>query len=596
MTSIALADLVAVRQQHVDYTLAADRSTVLELRWTDPSVRVHLGMGISLERGQSIAAIGALSLMPSYCWDRIPPQEFGGVTAVASYYQKLPGVIFEGASESAFVELPAWLRAEAAPGMTFQSVTWDDRGGVLRLLCPVDYEAWQTPKARFAEWVEGAITSIRQVNRRQEVNGSISLRARTAPDLESLLELLATELLEHCAKKSPALESAATRAATYLAQSMEPRSGVLVEWKRRDRPGFKGTLSLFTYNRGLASIDPDQGGGAARLHAAIASVLSDPRAMIVTRWGRAWHNSVTLGIPFGRKFFTHLGAGIGGYPGGSATALRAIGEAMRRGRAPSATWTQAVTVARTLATARRELGYWPLDLSTPVAAAGPGVIAEAALGLLEVGSAGHDPSITALALADVAALADSLNAGSVVSGYLRDNRPSEPDGVSWIFILAAATRAAELSGEARYARLARSAARALVRWIRVEPVLALDPVAYSFSPRIAPCEGFWAAEALANSARVFGDESRVALARALFAGSDCEPQALGFSEAVYVDREGTLHPHHFACGYTAFAALDAARSIADVIPPSEAWQPLGSWAGQAKRQRVRERVLRVFAR
>lgn len=591
--SFANGDIVRAPspQSHREVTLRISDGFMFEVSWTGTPSRLILGCGIVMQGDEySTPDLRTQSMMPTYCWDRVPPQTIGGRMCISGSYQKLPGVIWEMPDRSVFIRLPSWLRIEGTLTPTFQSILQKEGSGSLRLNCPPAHVRLCSTTERFDRWEEGPLTEEQVINWTEPPRVKFTLESMEAPNVNELLRALSGSIGGDNEVDPIRARAVGERAAAFVTASTHPGSGLIIEWKRRFAPGFRGiSLSLPLYHTGLSELRPNSDPWQREVHAALVAGLQHPSALLTTRWGPLWHNSATLRIPAGIKFFSHLGIGLAGYPGGSATALRSIGEARWLGNVPQSLWTLAQEVAKTIVSIRDELGFWPIDVSIPDRGLACGATAEAAHALIEIGAHG-DHRMLDTGLRVLSDLASTVDAGTSLSGYLRDNFVSEPDGVSWVALLAASAAAHRRTRGETFARLCRVAASGLTRWIRRDEVPGLDPVTYSFGPRIAPCEGFWGADALGRAALEIGDAEMQRLSVHLFNTSDCEQELLGFSEAVYLDHRAVRHPHTFACAYTAFAALRAARTVGAPEPRRECWAQLGAWTMGLRRAHTWSRV------
>src|SRR5690242_11065054 len=240
----------------------------------------------------------AISLMPSYCWDRVPPQDVGGTVCLANYYNKLPGLIATLSHKAVYIRFPTWLNQGPRVALTFVGCVPSADGHEFVLLCPETYRALQTPRSRFESWEEGVMEDLRVQNRAAQVVATVRVRILEAPTIDELLERIG-RAFDGPLTDETGIVAAAERAADAVAGSYHVASKLVLEWKWRDRPGFRGTsLALPTYNTALADLSPTRSPVENRIWHGVQRVLSDNAAFCATRWGPAWHNSATLGLPW----------------------------------------------------------------------------------------------------------------------------------------------------------------------------------------------------------------------------------------------------------------------------------------------------------
>jgi hypothetical protein len=287
--------------------------------------------------------------------------------------------------------------------------------------------------------------------------------------------------------------------------------------------------------------------------------------------GRVWHNSFRR--PWGEReirYYTHLGTGLAGYPGGQATVVAAAAERLLRSPGVDpAIEDRLRSGASWLHHAQLDDGSWARtyhavtddDRSVPLesgaGSAAEGATAEGALALARAAEVLQEPAWDDAAARALRWLQERLAPGMAMGGYLRDNRLEEQDGISAVPVIEALLVAAERGLPGGDLDLAVRAGLYLATWQRwwAREAPSLDPLALSFKPRIAPWETVCAARAYLLLHAATGDELWRSLASEAFAPIAAEDGLEGYSEAIYYDERGRLHPHPMGTTYVAAAVL-----------------------------------------
>lgn len=362
------------------------------------------------------------------------------------------------------------------------------------------------------------------------------------------------------------------KSVNWLNSVFDPECNLFLLGTRRDRRApLGGYWCLPTYNTlasdlySLSTRVKDE--SVLEMSRGAKELMLDENASILLEDGRVWHNTARLD-PGSRRliFYSHLGTGIAGYPGGQATALRALLERACLGDDDSNLIRAIKEGLSWLKSSMFEDGHWARTYP---------VFEEISKFKLETGEqsysvGGNGEGVTALLLAyrlfkDNSYLVSARKAlewtnrfaegGVLTAGYLRDNKQDEVDGVSAIFAAQANLLAYEITGEELYKRIAREFATYLLTWQRWWDVPAFDTLIFSFSPRIATCETVWLAETYYEMYRHTEDEFWLRQSETAFGALKAEDAYGGYGEGFYYDEELRLHPLMFDAVYSASAVL-----------------------------------------
>ncbi len=524
-----------------------------------------------------------LSRFPQFCWFRIEPQPLeDGTTAIPALYTGMPLMAMERDGRAQGLVFPP-LVGRSPPFPLAWRLSEDRRRLELGLVPewrvlrkkPEDYDAWNleplepapplTPPARLS---------------------AVEVQGIDAQSLDALVLRYLNEIA--VPRERPIdIETHAREALGALYQCFDRKTGLFLEWRRRDGRGFNsGYYGLPTFHTLMADLPAfERAGGrpARRMDAAAVRTFADPRASENVGGGRVWHN--TFQRPWGSKtvqFFTHLGTGLAGYPGGQATIVGAAAErliAHRRDQSSltplvmaGATWLRSVQYAdgswgRTYRVMAAELPS--MELESGWGSASVGATAEGALALMRASAALSGPAGTASRAAAERALvwiSDALSESITMGGYLRDNRLEEYDGISAVPVIEANLLGHEMGLEGADPELADRAAIYLATWQRwwERDFPSVDPLQVSFKPRIAPWETVLAARAYALLHANTGSALWRRMATEAFAPIEVERSLEGYSEAIYYDSDWGLHPHPMGTTYVPAAVLRFLRTWSQV--------------------------------
>lgn len=402
------------------------------------------------------------------------------------------------------------------------------------------------------------------------------------------------------------------KSVNWLNSAFDPECGLFLLGTRRDRRApLGGHWGLPTYNTlasdlySLSTRVEDE--SVLEMSRGAKELMLEENASMLLKDGRVWQNTARLD-PGSRRlvFYSHLGTGIAGYPGGQATALRTLLERVCLGDDDSNLIKAIKEGLSWLESSMFGDGHWARTYP---------VFEEISEFKLETGKesysvGGNGEGVTALLLAyrlfkDDSYLASAIKAlewtnrfaegGVLTSGYLRDNRQDEVDGVSAIFAAQANLLAYEITREDVYRRMAEEFATYLLTWQRWWDVPAFDTLIFSFSPRIATCETVWLAEVYYEMYRHTKDEFWLRQSEVAFSALKAEDAYGGYGEGFYYDEELRLHALMFDAVYSASAVL---RYVLQRMKKDELSISIESERLHKifRRQMTRDRIRRGFAK
>ena len=294
---------------------------------------------IRRDRSMRLEQIGEISLLPSYCYIRTYPEYVNERWIHNAIYVKMPLVCVDNGREAKglwfppFVEIkgqkiPLWFSFDVSNGrLTFEL-------GVLS-----SYPLWRKRQEDYVAWND---TPLQEEDYGVDVSAeevTFELVEYSASSWEELVRgCLEQQTLSNQPFAEPDWDFHFQKALRWLASVYEPKSGLPLEWKWRDREGFKGgfgfnlpcynTLAADLYHLSQETKNPT----IASMADGAKKVLLHPNASVRFAQGRVWHNTLAY-EPLTKvyRFYTHLGTGLGGYPGGQATVLRALLERILHG-------------------------------------------------------------------------------------------------------------------------------------------------------------------------------------------------------------------------------------------------------------------------
>ena len=530
-------------------------------------------------RGVLPDAFSELSLFPFFCWYRIDPIRLpDGSVAVPCTYVGMPLVVIEDHRGAHALVFPT--RTKSGHPLGWRIVPKSGGGmrwelGFVRKWAAnykgaEHYEAWdESPLA------PGPPLECRDAHVTASVHCYVSTSTDTAID----------HYLDHHARpaeRDVSVDRHLTHAITSLHRCLNPRSGLLVEWPWNHKQGFKnGLFSLPTFHTLLADgrwLAEVAGAPGQAVDAAVQRSFVRKDASRQTSPGaRAWHNSVHWAWGAWRpRFYTHLGTGLAGYPGGQATIVGAAAQrVLADPGAPRSMYRRLQQGANWLVHTQGSDGAWPrtvylsgdeaIPQETSSDIPSEGATAEAAWALIGAGRALQDRGHIEAGARALRWVSQRLRAGMVMGGYLRDNRADEPDGISAVPVIDALLEARQANLPEGDLDLAEQAGRYLSTWqrwwMRDQP--SVDPLLLSFKPRIAPWETTQAARAFLALSGATGNPRWRALATEAFRPLDLELESPGYGEAIYYDESWGLRPHPMGTVYVAAAVVRFLRSWCD---------------------------------
>ena len=564
-----------VREERI---LLDGRRCQLLFRWEAPGCWEQAFVGGALHssaaRSETIADLRDISLMPAYCHTRRFPEKVDGQWLHSAAYVKMPLVCVSRPGESRGLVFPPAVEIGEGRETLHFSFEKTAEGCVFELGFLRDSIVWRKGDESYGAWDDAELVPERHC---PKVDGQ-ELKLRFV-ELEgaSWEDIVRRYLMEEAwgEKPPPEVDSEAhtAKALRWLGAVREPESGLFLEWKWRDRPGFKGGLRLnlpcyHTLAGDLARVASRSGDPTLKTWAreTLELALRDDASVQLSE-GRLWWNTLRYD-PLERSFHyrNHLGSGLGGYPGGQATILRSLIEAALDGAEASRLRERIDRGLQWLLMTQRKDGSWArvrydlaetsgVDLPAGDETSSLGANAEGAWCLLLAHRLNGGMEELAAGLKALHWVNERAGDPPVGHGYLRDNHQEEAEGVSLIFAIFANLAARDTTLDESYLREALRFGLGLSTWQRWWDLPSLDPMAFSFGPRVAPCESAWAAEAYEELFQHSGDSLWRELSNAALSALVHEDPWPGFSEASYYDEKLELHPHLFECVYTASAVL-----------------------------------------
>jgi len=519
----------------------------------------------------SLEEIKNVSLMPYYCYSRIYPQKYGEEWIHSCIYVKMPlfcveyknrayGLSFEPKVSVDDKEIP----------LSFSSYSKNDIT-IFKLGIFNDFRVYMKRKEDYIDWNSGELV-LHKTMRYNLKNKKVKLNIKKyeSDDWKKIVhEYVTCKLLEDYEIN---YEFHLNKTLNWLYSVYDPEYKVFHAWKWREKRGFKlgfwvlplyNTLASDMYLLSLKLKDPkinEIAEGAKKL-------LLHKDASVLFKDGRVWHNS--LGLSSHRKklnFFTHLGTGLAGYPGGQAVVVRTLLERIKYGDADNELITKTRQGLDWLINNLYDDGHWartfyvfkeysPFKLETGEKSYSVGANAEGVITLLLGYDVFKEIEYLEKGLLALDWVNEFAKGGVITSGYLRDNKQEEVDGVSAIFAVQANLMAYNITGQKKYLDFAKDFGYYMTTWQRWWDIPSFDTLIFSFSPRVAPCETVWAAEAYLDLYNATKEAFWFKLSEKAFSAIDYENKYVGYSEAIYYDENLELHPLHFDCIYTASAVL-----------------------------------------
>ncbi|MAE70548.1 MAG: hypothetical protein CME06_08785 [Gemmatimonadetes bacterium] len=519
-----------------------------------------------------------ISRFPQFCWFRLEPRELpDGTTAIPALYTGMPLMAMEFEGAACGLVFPPMV---GSPGFPLGLRLVDDRRRLELGLAP----SWRMLEKGVENYNAWNLEPLESVGDLALPAGPIDFEVQRL-DAPSLDDLVQKYLLEIAAPRDRSIDLPlhARKALEALYQCFDIKTGLFLEWRRRDGRGFNsGFYGLPTFNTLMADLPAfarNGGSETRRMDAAAISNFTLPEASESVGGGRVWHN--TFHRAWGEddvRFFTHLGTGLAGYPGGQATILGAAAERLAAEREKSRTLAPLITAGATwLRSVQYSDGSWgrtyrvlaeeltAMELESGWGTASVGATAEGALALMRASTALSGPAGTASRSAAERALqwiADELSGNILMGGYLRDNRLEESDGISAVPVIEANLVGSEMGLEGASEELALRVGLYLATWQRWwhREYPSVDPLQISFKPRIAPWETVLAARAYALLYAATADDFWRRMATEAFVPIEVESELEGYSEAIYYDEKWGFHAHPMGTTYVPAAVLRFLRT------------------------------------
>jgi len=511
--------------------------------------------------------------MPAFCHTRIYPRELEGRWIHSCMYVKMPVFLISSEKGASGLAFPVHVTVEGKKiPLAFSLFSLEDRT-IFELGITGNEQVFKRKKKDYDDWLSPHVELERKEIKRDLLGKKVSLSFAfyQSPDWKGVVRQFLRGKHMVAAGETD-LNVHLNKSVNWLNSVFDPECNLFLLGTRRDRRAPLGEYwGLPTYNTlasdlySLSARVKDE--SILEMSTGAKELMLDRNASLLLRDGRVWHNTVRL-EPGSRKlaYYSHLGTGIAGYPGGQATALRTLLERACLGDDDSNLIRAIKEGLSWLESSMFEDGHWARTYP---------VFEEISKFKMETGEesysvGGNGEGITALLLAyrlfqDDYYLASARKAlewtnrfaegGVLTSGYLRDNRQDEVDGVSAIFAAQANLLACEITGEDLYGRMAEEFATYLLTWQRWWDVPAFDTLIFSFSPRIATCETVWLADVYYEMYRHTEDEFWLRQSETAFGALGAEDAYRGYGEGFYYDDELRLHPLMFDAVYSSSAVL-----------------------------------------
>jgi hypothetical protein len=545
-----------------------------------PGVFQHAGEG-----DFDAASIASVPLFPWFCKVRVPPQQFGDAAYMCGLYVKAPVVVFCTAEKTVGVRFSPYLRGENDVPLFF---SFRRRAGetVFELVALDRFTLGRRSEEQFKSWTgvdrtlpeetvqlaealsawRGAGPVDHEVIEADSIGGVLrqvaaGARAEESPVPFRPLAEVAPELFRKSLGWSLAMQS--------------PWVGAYLTFRPR-HPAMGMPIILPTYNNyaaDAAALARQFPGDArlARFSQTAKAMLLRPAAHHEPAAGQLVFRNTAQIDPTRRRvqYSDHLGVGLAGYPGGQATALKALVERRLLGDTDDRLADVAQRGTAWLRAAQGADGGWCRSYAPPhFLTADPGeevrsigACAEGAMALLGAYEAfgrraDRDAAEKALGL-----VAEHIGDTMATTGFFRDCAPEETEGASAIFAGLAMREAARVLGDAYCSGRAETALNHALGWHRWWLDAGMDSIQHSFTPRVALVQSVWAAEAYWRQAEATGDvfwREAAGKAIACLAYDALEP---GFGDGVYNDEWLRPHPVGFDSSYAAGAVLHLTRLV-----------------------------------
>lgn len=525
------------------------------------------GEPITLER------IADVSLMPSFCHSRIYPRLVGGKWMHSCIYVKMPLLLASWSWGSRGVSFPVYAGIEGGRVPLCFSLYSSEEGVVFELGITSEEEVLRRRAKDYADWIVPEVKLEKDRIGRSLAGRTVSLELSRhfGEDWQTLARETSERLLKGITPKLD-LPHHLRKSINWLNRAFDPEENVFLFGIRRDRAEPAGgywTLPTYTTLASdiyaLSMKASDEAVSEMSLAAKELALVADASGLV--NGGRVWHNTARFDSRSGRlAFYDHLGTGIGGYPGGQGTILRSLIErALLGDRDP-----RLETVVREgldwLLFSMFPDGHWArtyrvfddtsdFELETGEGSYSVGGNSEGAIALILAYRLFRDRKYLDGARRAVEWVNRFADGGVITSGYLRDSKQDEVDGVSAIFATEANLLLHDLTGDNLFLRKGLEFATYLLTWQRLWDVPAFDTLLFSFSPRVATCETAWLAHAYHRVYSSTGEDFWLRQSEIAFSSLKGEDEFEGYGEASYYDENLVLHPLQFDAVYSANAVL-----------------------------------------
>jgi len=519
----------------------------------------------------SLKNLKDISLMPYYCYARIFPQKHDKLWLHSSLYIKMPLLCIQDNNDAYGISFEPILKVDNIK-LPLALVFQNEEGKIIfELGIFNDFDIYKKEHKDYIEWNTKKLKLMgKYILNLQGKKLKIRFKEYYGDDWKDIVQQYLYDL--NLEREKIDIIFHFNKTINFLYSVYDKKEGIYIEWKLRNKNGFMSYyFALPIYNTLVSDLyliyKKTNNIKIKEISEGVKRLLLNERASKLFNEGRVWHNSVSKSLK-GIRFFTHLGTGLGGYPGGQATILRSFLERIKYGDNDPELIKKTKQGLKWLLNNLHEDGHWnrvyyvfeersPFKLETGETSYSVGGNAEGAIALLLAHDVFGDKIYLDKGLLALDWVNKFIEGGVITSGYLRDNKQDETDGVSAIFAVQANLMAYKLLKEKEYLDYALDFGYYMTTWQRWwdKEYPSFDTLVFSFTPRIAPCETVWAAEAYLDLYNATNDELWLILSENAFKSINYENNYGGYSEAIYYDEKLGLHPHHFECVYTTDAVL-----------------------------------------
>lgn len=561
---------------HIEITLTGEPwQSLLRFSFSKKPGYVFVG-GAAYFKGSgpiTLKTIRDISLMPGFCHTRIYPREVDGRWIHSCMYVKMPLLLTSSTSGSSGIAFPACVDIEGNRIPLSFSLFSSGEKTVFELGIFAQEEVFRRKGRDYDDWMVPDVELQKECVRRnlRDRRVTLSFDFYRSHNWKALVRSFVERRKEKTTGGTD-LNRHLNKSVNWLNSAFDPECNLFLLGTRRDRQaaagGYWGLPTYGTLPSELYSLSKRvEDEIVLEMSRGARELMLDENASELLENGRVWYNTARVDPRSGQLiFYNHLGTGIAGYPGGQATALRALLERARSGDDAPRLVRSAEEGLAWLRSAMFEDGHWArtyavfeetsrFKLETGEESCSVGANAEGTIALLLAYQVLKDTSYLSSARKALEWTNRFRDGGVLTSGYLRDSRQDETDGVSAIFAAQANLLCHEITGEDAYGRAAEEFATYLLTWQRWWDVPGFDTLIFSFSPRMATCETVWVAETYYEMYRHTGDDFWLRESELAFGTLKVEDSFQGYGEGLYYDENLDTHPLKFDAVYSACAVL-----------------------------------------